>query len=191
MLEVDTFVNIIIAIAVVVILYLAQQNEKRNSGTKQVTADVKVDKPVANAQRSEPEESGKGNTAREEPVKAERECAAPAVTHEIGSSVEVLVRDIHFTKHKCKIKGESPTMAQMMKWTKEQFANHEFPCAFLSFGSFSCWAAEGNMANRMLYVMKKREIDTTRVTVVPSADYDGDDYPDTCGTDYGKIQLIP
>eukprot|EP00397_Hematodinium_sp_SG-2012_P029341 GEMP01030983.1.p1 GENE.GEMP01030983.1~~GEMP01030983.1.p1 ORF type:complete len:243 (+),score=68.20 GEMP01030983.1:167-895(+) len=242
MLDADTWVNIILAIAVIVILIVARRNEERNEGERRVsrherkmsareyTAQPDSSAPIVqnetpecandasrnnralaeregaeeraeSSQAVKPGEKDRGDGAVET---VDRQSSFPEdlefvhkrgsrifVQYEIGSTLDVPVRELHFTRHKCKIKGEPPTMAQMMKWTAEQFRATEFLCARWQFGEFSCWAADGNFANRMLYVMKKKELPLALVTVVPPPVVEGDDYPETVGADFSKIQLIP
>jgi len=214
-MDLDTWVNIILAICVIIILYIARQNEQRHERRKKAAKGDTSDSAAAVAEPStsstpavEPIVTPRADSRKfslasrhskdtlipEDVAKmhkrGERE-GEKAKTYSIGQKIVVPVEGIHFTTHRCKVRGTNPTMSAMMKYTADQFKAMEVFCARWHFGDFSCWAVDGVDSNRILYVLKKRGIETVEVTVVAPPEITGDDYPETQGMDYQKIQLIP
>jgi len=72
----------------------------------------------------------------------------PKQTYRIGTTITVLVDSIHFTTHRCKVRGTNPTMAQMMKFSEEKLRSMGMKAARWHFGDFSCWAVDGQESNR-------------------------------------------
>jgi len=225
-MDLDTWVNIILAICVIIILYIARQNEQRHDRRKQAAKDAGAGGQPATSQSTEPafspaqEEQFCGSPGRESRggeikerkfsirsigsrdsvipddvqrirKRGDREEKEKKVTYALGTKILVPVEGVHFTSHRCKVRGTNPAMSAMMKYSEEQFKTMEVFAARWTFGDFSCWAVDGIESNRILYVLKKREIPTVEITVVAPPEMTGDEYPETQGMDYQKIQLIP
>eukprot|EP00397_Hematodinium_sp_SG-2012_P058730 GEMP01074594.1.p1 GENE.GEMP01074594.1~~GEMP01074594.1.p1 ORF type:complete len:236 (+),score=53.65 GEMP01074594.1:92-709(+) len=203
-LTLDTLATVLLVFVVAFIFYLAQENEKRNKKydeAKRIPSpcETEVDELTSSCEDVPSDECQRdlrverASSIRDDVMRIRKrgERDELARTYEIGEKLILPVEDIHFTLPRCKIKGETPTMAEMMKWRPEQFAEEGFSCARTHFGAFACWAADGSKANRMLYVMKKRKVETLLITVTPAPKSHDDEYAETCGTDFQKIQLIP
>eukprot|EP00929_Paragymnodinium_shiwhaense_P043833 TRINITY_DN22513_c0_g1_i1.p1 TRINITY_DN22513_c0_g1~~TRINITY_DN22513_c0_g1_i1.p1 ORF type:complete len:194 (+),score=54.93 TRINITY_DN22513_c0_g1_i1:67-648(+) len=119
--------------------------------------------------------------------------------HELGEEMEMPVESLHFGLPRVCImfKGSEP-LSKMLKWPEEQFCTLQVDVARIRIGTFKCWVAQGMASNRLLYAMKKRgDVATCRCSIVAtpeqrrSAEDDDDEFPETHGPDYTKLQLIP
>merc|ERR1719291_617101 len=138
-----------------------------------------------------------GDGDHQAPPPAEEELEAELSEYEIGEEMELPVEDLHFGLPRCKVTMK-PTMPTMLKWTAEDFDQQpRLEVARIHIGSFGVWVVQGLSHNRFLYAMKKGgKVEMAKcVTVEPpppkTMEDEGDDNPDTYGSEISKIQLIP
>mmetsp|Transcript_29046 Transcript_29046/g.63087 ORF Transcript_29046/g.63087 Transcript_29046/m.63087 type:complete len:86 (+) Transcript_29046:1-258(+) len=85
----------------------------------------------------------------------------------------------------------------MMKWDVQTLQEQQIDVGRVRLeNGQSVWVAQAPRSNRLLYVMKKRDLRSISCIVgeakapAPTRD-DEEDEPSTYGDDYTKIQLIP
>mmetsp|Transcript_11743 Transcript_11743/g.26199 ORF Transcript_11743/g.26199 Transcript_11743/m.26199 type:complete len:223 (-) Transcript_11743:135-803(-) len=129
-----------------------------------------------------------GAMAGQAPRPADDEC-------QVGQLIDLAVSDVHFGNPRVRIMSGPPApMPTMLKWPREKFDEHTIDCARISFGpSYNVWCAAGIASNRLLYAMKRCNIESLRAAVVeppPLADPD-EDIDLTYGASIQGIQLVP
>jgi len=114
---------------------------------------------------------------------------------EVGQEVELSVVDIHFANPRIRILNKDPApMPQMLKWPPEKFLEFRLECGQVSFGDkYKVWCAFGITSNRLLYAMKRSQVETAKAIIVtPPPPPDGEDDVDlTYGASVQGIQLVP
>lgn len=116
----------------------------------------------------------------------EEECA-------VGEHVELKVEEIHFGNPRVKLTGAPAPMMEMLKWQPEKFGDFVMECAQISFGKdYRVWCAVGIPANRLLYALKRCQVETVLAVVVAPPPLPADEDVDpTYGVSIQGIQLIP
>mmetsp|Transcript_6406 Transcript_6406/g.11146 ORF Transcript_6406/g.11146 Transcript_6406/m.11146 type:complete len:192 (+) Transcript_6406:118-693(+) len=128
------------------------------------------------------------------PIIAENEDDRP---REVGERITLKVAEIHFANPRVRIMAAEPAkMPEMMKWPKEKFEEFTLECAQIPYGDdFFVWCAIPNVSNRLLYAMKRREVERANILVVEAPvrtlAADEDEIDVTYGTSVQGIQLVP
>mmetsp|Transcript_68531 Transcript_68531/g.198852 ORF Transcript_68531/g.198852 Transcript_68531/m.198852 type:complete len:321 (+) Transcript_68531:161-1123(+) len=113
---------------------------------------------------------------------------------DFGTKLRLQVTEVHFSNPRVKVmQGQPAPLPTMLKWSQEKFDEQELECAQIAMGDYWVWSAVGIPSNRVLYAMKRKEVQYLNAKVVeppPVANPD-EDIDLTYGACIQGIQLVP